>query len=336
MIHFSHLFLCTQREGESFAQRFEEQLEEVRLIEELGYECAWFGEHHFAGYGLMANSLTMCAAAARETSRLKVGAGVVCLPWHHPVRVAEEVAMVDCLSNGRLRFGIGRGYQPHEFRGFGQRLEDSHERFAEALALVQRLFREEDVTFEGKYWQGEHVTIWPKPVQKPHPPIWAACLSEESFVRYGRTGWPIMTFPSTLPVEKLQGQIETYRREYAAAGHDPAKQRIAFTAMTYLAPTREEADRSFEAAMHKYFGLLDRITRLADTAEAQQQVYHDLPNTARITGTPDDAVKRVQWAIDTFGVTDFVNLTQFAGYLSHEEIKRSIRLFGEHVMPAFA
>lgn len=336
MTQFSQLFLCTRRERQPHADRYDDQLEEVRLVEELGYDCAWFGEHHFAGYGLIGNTLTMAAAASRITSRIALGAGVVVLPWHHPVRVAEEVAMVDCLSHGRLRFGVGRGYQPHEFRGFGQRMEDSLERFTEAVNVIQRLFREDDVSFQGKYWQGEHVTIWPKPVQRPHPPIWAAALSEESFVRYARFGWPILTFPSIIPVDTFKRYVGLYRREFTAAGHDPARMRIAFTAFTYLAPTREEADRDFEAGMTQYFGLLDRITRLgAQQAEAAHQVYHELPSTGRITGTPDDAIQRVRWAIDTFGVTDFINVTQYAGYLTHKQITRSLRLFGQHVIPAF-
>jgi len=117
-MYFSHLMLCDRREGLSSQARYEQQLEEVRLLEELGYWCCWFAEHHFAGYALMPDCLLMAAAAARETRRIRLGAGVVVLPFqHHPIRVAEQAAMVDCLSHGRLELGFGRGYQPHEFAG---------------------------------------------------------------------------------------------------------------------------------------------------------------------------------------------------------------------------
>jgi alkanesulfonate monooxygenase SsuD/methylene tetrahydromethanopterin reductase-like flavin-dependent oxidoreductase (luciferase family) len=136
-MYFSHLMLCDRREGLSSQERYEQQLEEVRLLEALGYWCCWFAEHHFSGYALVPDCLLMAAAAARETTRIRLGAGVVVLPFqHHPIRVAEQAAMVDCLSHGRLELGFGRGYQPHEFTGFGVTLEESQDRFEQALGVV--------------------------------------------------------------------------------------------------------------------------------------------------------------------------------------------------------
>lgn len=133
-MYFSHLMLCDRREGLSSQARYEQLFEEVRLMEALGYWCCWFAEHHFAGYALMPDCLLMAAAAARETSRIRLGAGVVVLPFqHHPIRVVEQAAMMDCLSKGRLELGFGRGYQPHEFTGFGISLEEGYERFDQAL-----------------------------------------------------------------------------------------------------------------------------------------------------------------------------------------------------------
>jgi alkanesulfonate monooxygenase SsuD/methylene tetrahydromethanopterin reductase-like flavin-dependent oxidoreductase (luciferase family) len=109
-MYFSHLMLCDRREGLSSQERYEQQLEEVRLVEALPYGCCWFAEHHFAGSALMPDCRLMAAAAARETRRIRLGAGVVVLPFqHHPIRVAEQAAMVDGLSNGRLELGFGRG-----------------------------------------------------------------------------------------------------------------------------------------------------------------------------------------------------------------------------------
>lgn len=331
---FSQLCLVDRRRDIPDHVRVEQQMEEVRLLEELGYWSVWFGEHHFAGYALCGDTLMMCAAAARETRRIRLGAGVVVLPLHHPIRVAEQAAMVDCLSNGRLLLGIGRGYQPHEFAGFGQRLEDSPPRFEQALAVLRRAFAEDDFTYETDFWRGEHVTTWPKPVQRPIP-MWAACISDASFERYGRLGLPILTFPSTIPAEKLLAQIETYRRVYRESGHDEAAIRIGFTAFSYVERSRERGNRLWEAAMEEYFGLLDRLTRLDGAAEAAQQVYDRIPTTARVTGDPNDAIERVAWIRDYFGVTDIVNVTHYAGVLSHEQVMGSLRLWAERVMPAF-
>jgi alkanesulfonate monooxygenase SsuD/methylene tetrahydromethanopterin reductase-like flavin-dependent oxidoreductase (luciferase family) len=333
-MYFSHLMLCDRREGLSSQARYEQQLEEVRLLEELGYWCCWFAEHHFAGYALMPDCLLMAAAAARETTRIRLGAGVVVLPFqHHPIRVAEQAAMVDCLSHGRLELGFGRGYQPHEFAGFGVTLEESHGRFEQALhVVVKALDRLDDLTFETPLFKGEHVTVWPRPVQRPIP-CWGAAISDTSFHRYGRLGWPILTFPANQPPELLKAQIDAYRRVYREHGHDPARMRIGLTMFTYVAEDGDEAHATFERGMAHYFGFLHRIT--ADAEAVQHDVYDSLPTTARLSGSPAQVVKRLHELIDDFAVTDIVNVTQFRGYLTHEQVLGSIRLFAERVMPAF-
>jgi alkanesulfonate monooxygenase SsuD/methylene tetrahydromethanopterin reductase-like flavin-dependent oxidoreductase (luciferase family) len=278
----------------------------------------------------------MCAAAARETKRLRLGAGVVVLPFHHPIKVAEQAGMVDCLSGGRLLLGVGRGYQPPEFAGFGQRLEDSQARFEQGLHLLQRALREDSFSYTTSFWgMGQNVTIWPKPVQRPIP-LWAACISDVSFERYGQLGIPILTFPSTVEAAKLKEQVARYREAFVARGRDASDMRIGFAAFTYVEPDRARADRVFEGAMDDYFGLLDRLTRVEGAAEADQQVYDRIPTTGRVTGDPAAVIDRVHWVRDEFGVTDLINLTQFAGALSHAQVLASMRLFAEEVMPAFS
>ncbi|HXH08853.1 MAG TPA: LLM class flavin-dependent oxidoreductase [Alphaproteobacteria bacterium] len=333
-MYFSHLMLCDRREGLSSQARYEQQLEEVRLLEELGYWCCWFAEHHFAGYALMPDCLLMAAAAARETRRIRLGAGVVVLPLqHHPIRVAEQAAMVDCLSHGRLELGFGRGYQPHEFAGFGLTLEEGHERFEQALqVVVQALNQLDDLTYETALFQGEHINIWPRPVQRPMP-CWGAAISDASFYRYGQLGWPILTFPANQPPALLKAQIDTYRRVYRERGHHPARMRIGLTMFTYVAEDAAEAHATFERGMAHYFGFLHSLTTNAQAV--QHDVYNSLPTTARLSGSPAQVVQRLREVVDYFDVTDIVNVTQFRGYLTHEQVLSSIRLFATQVMPAF-
>jgi alkanesulfonate monooxygenase SsuD/methylene tetrahydromethanopterin reductase-like flavin-dependent oxidoreductase (luciferase family) len=333
-MYFSHLMLCDRREGLSSQERYKQQLEEVRLLEALGYWGCWFAEHHFAGYALMPDCLLMAAAAARETTRIRLGAGVVVLPFqHHPIRVAEQAAMVDCLSNGRLELGFGRGYQPHEFTGFGMTPEEGYERFDQALhVVVKALQQPDDLTYETPLFKGEHVTIWPRPVQRPIP-CWGAAISDASFLRYGQLGWPILTFPANQPPELLKAQINTYRRAYRAHGHDPARMRIGLTMFTYVAEDAAEAHATFERGMAHYFGFLHRITTAAEAV--QHDVYESLPTTARLSGSPAQVAQRLREVVDDFDVTDIVNVTQFRGYLTHAQVLGSIRLFAERVMPAF-
>lgn len=334
MTYFSQLVLCDRREGQSSQERYEQQLAEVRLMDQLGYWACWFAEHHFAGYALVPDCLMMAAAAARETRRIRLGAGVVVLPFqHHPIRVVEQAAMVDCLSGGRLELGLGRGYQPHEFLGFGVKLEESQARFDQSLGVVRQALAQLDgLSYSTPLFQGHGASIWPKPVQNPIP-CWGASISEASFARYGALGWPILTFPANQKPEVLRSQIDTYRRVYREHGHDPARMRVALTMFCYLAESGAEANETFERGMEKYFGFLDSITVNAE--KQQHSLYDRIPTLARLSGSPEDAVKRLRELIDYFDVTDFLNMSQFAGYLSHEQISRSMRLFAERVMPHF-
>jgi natural product biosynthesis luciferase-like monooxygenase protein len=334
MVHFSQLLLCDRRQEVSSRERYEQLLDEVRLLDRMGYETAWFAEHHFAGYALVPNCLMIAAAAARETSRIRLGAGVVVLPFHHPVRVAEEAAMVDCLSNGRLDLGFGRGYQPIEFEGFGQTLEESQERYADALKVVLDILNDPDGpgNYDTPRFKGRGAALWPKPVQRPIP-YWGASISEASFTRYGKLGWPILTFPANQDPAELRRQIDVYRETYVAAGHDPARMRVGLTMFTYVNEDQEEADQLFEAGMRHYFGFLHGITKEAE--EKQGSFYVEIPTLARLSGNPETVRNRIRELTDYFGATDVLNMSQFYGYLSHEQTLGSIRLFADQVMPAF-
>ena len=308
-------------------------MEEVRLMDELGYWSVWFAEHHFDGYSLIPDALLWCAAAARETKQIRLGAGVVVLPFHHPVRAAEQAAMVDCLSGGRLLLGVGRGYQPHEFEGFGQTLEESQQRYDQGLEVLVRCLEQNDFSYSaGGLWAGERVTAWPKPVQSPVP-MWGAAISDASFERFGRLGWPILAFPSSTPAEKLKDQFDLYRQTFTESGHAPENMRIAATMFTYLAEDRQEAHRTFEHAMGKYFGHLDKLTK---SAESEQRLYDRLPTTARLSGDPDQVVADIVSIRDNLGITDILNVTHFAGELTHQQTLRSIELFARYVIPAFS
>jgi alkanesulfonate monooxygenase SsuD/methylene tetrahydromethanopterin reductase-like flavin-dependent oxidoreductase (luciferase family) len=259
---------------------------------------------------------------------------VVVLPFqHHPIRVVEQAAMVDCLSHGRLELGFGRGYQPHEFTGFGITLEEGHDRFEQALrVIVQTLDQLDDFTYDTPLFKGERITIWPRPVQRPIP-CWGAAISDASFIHYGQLGWPILTFPANQPPDLLRTQIDTYRRVYSEHGYDSSRMRIGLTMFTYVAEDATEAHATFERGMAHYFGFLHRIT--TDAEAVQHDVYDNLPTTARLSGSPAQVVQRLREVVDYFDVTDIVNVTQFRGYLTHEQVLSSIRLFAERVMPAF-
>jgi len=181
-------------------QVFNEVLEEIEYGEELGFDSVWLPEHHFAVYGMMGNPITMAAAISQRTHRMKIGTAIMVLPFQHPLRVAEDAALVDALSGGRLLLGMGRGYQPPEFHGFGIPQEDSREMFLESFEILKRALSGERFVYHGKFWTIDEPTeIFPKPIQKPHPPfyrpsarprmIWRRKITSHCYARLNSPTW---------------------------------------------------------------------------------------------------------------------------------------------------
>src|SRR4051812_12574081 len=156
---FSTFHLFHQHAGMSAKEVYDYQIEVVELLEELGFDGVWIAEHHFRDYGVVNNIFTMLANLAARTENLRLGTGIVVLPLHNPIHVAEEAAMVDVLSNGRLELGIGRGYQSIEFESFGLSLAEARDRFDESLNMILELWTGENVHFQGKFYgTGNEVT----------------------------------------------------------------------------------------------------------------------------------------------------------------------------------
>ena len=161
---------------------YDNALEQARLADELGFEGIWLAEHHFSSYGYSPNPLTFAVKIADQTKHIRIGTAVVVLPLYHPLRLAEEIALTDQLTDGRLEVGLGRGYQRYEFERLGLDLDDSRPMFDEALEIIQLALTQESFRYEGKYYQLPETTIFPRPLQQPHPPFWIAAQSPSSIV----------------------------------------------------------------------------------------------------------------------------------------------------------
>src|SRR2546425_7064743 len=196
--------LLSIRDWQTPADVYAHALAECKLADELGFDTVWLAEHHFSVYGIAPSLPVLAAAVARETRRVRIGTAVVIAPFAHPVRIAEEWAMVDILSNGRLEFGLGRGYQPAEFRGLSISMEKTRERFDECLEVIRRAWTEERVTFEGEFYTVRDLRVLPKPIQQPHPPFWTAAASPATFPLPARMKLKILTAPSFTPWDILR------------------------------------------------------------------------------------------------------------------------------------
>ncbi len=251
---FGMLHLFESPAGRSEKQMLDEQVNLMEAAEGYGFDSVWPAEHHFSEYGVCGSPALNLAAVARSTKKIRLGTGVVILPFHHPIRVAEDFAMLDQLSGGRVDLGVGRGYQPIEFQGFGVDQTRSRELFDESIEVIQRCWTEERLNFEGKHFRFEDLEVRPKPLQQPHPPIWMAALSPESFEKAGRLGFNLLLSP--VFGGSLQGaadRIKEYRDSLAAHGHDPATRQVGALVMTYSGKTQEQAREEFCGPVIWYF-----------------------------------------------------------------------------------
>src|SRR2546427_748941 len=157
------------------------ELEQMEWTEELGFDQIWLTEHHFIDYGLAVDPGTLAAVAASRTRRVRIGLAAAILPFHHPLRLAEQTALVDIVSRGRLEVGFGRGNRPAEFRGYNVPQQENRDRFEEAVEIITQAWTQmEPFSYEGRFFTIRDTRVMPKPLQKPHPPVYQVCGSKES------------------------------------------------------------------------------------------------------------------------------------------------------------
>ena len=219
---------------------YEEHLEAWQTLDELGYDGVGFNEHHTSPYGLMNSPNIMAASAAQRTCRLKLLIYGNLLPLHDPLRLAEELAMLDCLSNGRIVSGFARGI-PREYNVYKVPLAESRARFEEAWEIIYRAWTEEVFSFEGRFWSYRDVAIWPRPVQQPHPPVWVPVSGSKETIEWaGRHNIPIT--PGLVPTRGLREDIiRYYARCLAEHGHRLTPEHLVIQASAFVADSQAEA-----------------------------------------------------------------------------------------------
>ncbi|HKA55938.1 MAG TPA: LLM class flavin-dependent oxidoreductase, partial [Candidatus Binatia bacterium] len=169
-------------EWQSEGQRYHDILAQIELGDKVGFDTAWLAEiHFFPDVSRLASPLTVLAAAAQRTQRIRLGTAVTLLPLHNPLKIAEEAATVDILSGGRLELGVGRGAAPSMFAAYNVPIAESRERFEEAVEVIRQAWTSERLSYQGKYLRVQDLRVFPRPVQKPHPPLRIAANSPETY-----------------------------------------------------------------------------------------------------------------------------------------------------------
>ena len=233
----------------------EETLEQIILADEMGWDYVWFVEHHFlTGFSMSPCPEVMYGALSRLTKRIRLGFGVVILPYHHPVRVAERVAMVDHLSNGRVEFGTGRS-AAYEQMGMGIDPRDTREMWEESLTMVPKIWESDTFEWEGRFWNVPPRQVLPKPYQKPHPPIWVAALQPSTYELAAQKGIGVMALGISAP-SILEPHVKAYRENIKKA--DPVGQYVndqwLSATMGYCDFDNQEARELCAQSLKTFFG----------------------------------------------------------------------------------
>jgi len=315
-----------------FYRRIFDQIEE---LEKLGFDRVWVTEHHFGDYGgSLPHPPTFLSAVACKTSNIRLGVAVSVLPLHNPLDLAESYAMADIISNGRVDFGIGKGSEPVEYRRLGLRQEEATGRTKEGTEILCQAWSDGPVNFRGEFFNYDNVRVLPKPVQRPHPPIWVgATRNEDTFRWAGENGFSLMTIPFVHPtMEAVRALIKIYREALAGAGHDLAARGILGKFHLYVSETLEKAVREATPYMENYHAA--HAAADPNRKLTRHDLVSDMSRGFIIVGDPQRCIDTIRRWHEEAGLTTFSFTFHFGG-MPQELALKNIRLFAERVMPAF-
>lgn len=317
----------------SVAELFSQLLHEVERAEALGYEGYFVAEHHFHEYGVLPSPPVFLAAASQRTSRIRLGTAVAVLPFADPVRVAEDYAVLDLLSGGRLALGVGSGYLAHEFAGFGVGPWEKRARFDEALSVIETAWRGERFTHHGLYYHYQDIALNVTPAQRPVP-LWVAVLNTEAAYHVGCQGRNLMMIPyaSLDDISHLAAVTEAYRRGRAEGGHDAASGDVLVAFHTHLAGSDEGAKSEARPALDQYVATrLYARRRSLEELDAQGLVLIGSPDTVarRIAAAARAGMTHVM-ALDNYGGKDPLLVDQSLSLFATEAIPRAEALLEQH------
>ncbi|HEY7520397.1 MAG TPA: LLM class flavin-dependent oxidoreductase [Methylomirabilota bacterium] len=352
-MRFGTFFFFQAAPGHRHADIIHRELEQVEWTEELGFDEVWFTEHHFIDYGLSVDPSSLAAAAASRTRRVRIGLAAAILPFHHPLRLAEQMALVDIISNGRLDVGVGRGNRPAEFAGYRVPQVESRDRFDETIEILRLAWTQERFSFHGRFFDVDDVRVIPKPLQQPHPPIYQVCVSKDGIENTALRGWPMLNSVLTGPVDQLVGNRDTYVATLQKTGRSAAEiaallGRWGVSRQIYVADSDAQALAEAKEAELWYQESFRRFVvpeRIEDAHPSLQPgframadklgrvTWEDLVRETLAFGSPETVARHIAYMRD-LGVGQVLCWMNFGG-LPQDKIRRSMELFAREVMPRF-
>jgi alkanesulfonate monooxygenase SsuD/methylene tetrahydromethanopterin reductase-like flavin-dependent oxidoreductase (luciferase family) len=328
-------------------QFIREVIDEAIAAEDLGFDSVWLPEHHFGLFGILPTPAQALTYVAAKTERIKLAPATVVLPCNQPIRVAEEWALLDVLSNGRAVFSAGRGYDEREYRGFQIPFDESRTRFDEELLMVQKAWTEENWTWRGQHHQIEDpITVYPRPIQKPHPPVYVACFSEPTMRMAAQAGFNILfaPFAAAMVFGSLANAVDTFRRYAVEAGHPDARAMCSY--FTCIVDSEAETRAVRERLLYYLQNFVPAVPQdpekapphiryFVDIAERIKRMQpEDLGERSIVTGSRDQVIEHFR-RIEAAGIEEVICYFNF-GLLPHAETVRQMERMSQEVLPKFS
>ena len=341
---FSNFLFPASMDANKDQQIIEETLREAQLCDELGMDMLWLAEHHFDGICAYVDPVTFAAALAASTKRIHIGFAVAQMSLHHPIRMAEQMALIDNISKGRLVVGLGRGtaFNVYDYQGYGIDPKEAYERLLEAEEIMIKAWTTENYEHKGKYWNLKLPMLRPRPYTKPHPAIVRACSGEEAMLGMAREGRPFLMNIQSNEVTKQR--MDLYRKTLRESGFDEATvaRNVDNTWVwrnIFVGETDAEAERiampawktqqEFREAMRKkVYAEQGLMLKHEPATPARNQQQHSI-----LCGSPDTVAEAIA-EIDNIGVGGLILVFRL-GPMPYEVAANSIRLFMQKVAPRF-
>lgn len=341
---------CDYRAGQTQREAFDAVLTTADLAETLGFDGIWLAERHFSPPGgtvlvpsIGSAPLLMATAIAMRTSRLRIGTAVLLLPLGHPVRLAEEVATLDHLSQGRLDLGIGRSSFPRSYEGYNIPYEESRARFREYLEVMRCAWSQPRFSYTGTFYASRDLEVLPKPYQHPHPPLHHAAATPETFTAIGTMGLSLLVALIGTPVSALTTVIAEYRAAWRAAGH-PGQGEVRLRLPIYVAETLDRALADPYPSVMPYYERLrqgylrspqgfESAERTVRAAQLATLTYEEVLQERVVFGTPRHVADRLRTLQQAVGLAGIIIEPNVGAGISPDLVARSMGLFAQEVAP---
>jgi alkanesulfonate monooxygenase SsuD/methylene tetrahydromethanopterin reductase-like flavin-dependent oxidoreductase (luciferase family) len=308
-------------------------IEQVRVADGVGFDAFSMGDHYNIPGLQRLNQVPALARLCAEAKRCAVGTAVMLLGLRHPVTVASELASLDVLNDGKSFFSFGLGYRDDELNAFNLTKQQRFQRFVEGVEIIKRLWTENDVSFTGAAFKLKNVSVDPKPLQKPRPPIWIAANSDVAVARAATLGDGWMIGPHSA-IDELQGQVELCRQAWTAAGK-PGSPAMPIIRETFVASTRKEATEKARPCLEQLYRTIyvkwKQNQAMSDPSELSW-AFDRLSKGRFILGSPEECVEQIKEYKNRLATDYILPRFDWTPGLSQDEILKSMRLFGEKVI----